>query len=167
MMQNVVPFIWYQGQAEEAMNYYVETFPNSKIIQIDRYTGDMGIPHEESLRGKVLTGVFEVSGLQMMCLDGGEEFKLEGAAISFMILCKDQEELDGIWEKLMDGGTPMQCGWITDKFGVTWQIVPRELDEMMGDESATHAQKLAVTQAMMPMVKLDAAKLREAFESAK
>lgn len=165
-MQKVIPFIWFKDSAEEAMNYYVEVFPNSKITHIERYTGNMGIPGEKKLKGKILTGVFEVKGQQFMCLDGGSVFELTGG-ISLLVHCDTQEELDKIWDKLLDGGKPMQCGWITDKFGVTWQIVPTELDEMFIDKSATEAQKKAVTAAMLPMIKLDLAKLKAAFENAK
>lgn len=165
-MQKITPFIWFQGQAEEAMNFYVSLLPDSKITSIERYTGDQGIPDEDKLKGKVLTGVFELAGQQFMCLDGGSVFELTGA-ISLMLRCKDQAELDEIWDKMLDGGSPIQCGWITDKFGVTWQIVPQSMDDMMGDPNATAKQKQALTKAMMPMVKLDEAKLKAAFEGAK
>lgn len=165
-MQKIMTFIWFEGKAEEAMNLYVSLFKNSKIVHIDRYTGDQGIPGEDKLKGKVLTGIFELEGQQFMCLDGGPQFK-PSAAISLLAHIDTQAELDKIWDKLMDGGKPMQCGWITDKFGVTWQIVPTVLDEMMVDPKATPAQKQAVTKAMMPMIKLDIAKLTAAFENAK
>lgn len=165
-MQSITPFIWFKDNAEEAMNFYVSTFDNSKIIQIERYTGDMGIPGEKELKNKVLTGVFEIMGQRFMCLDGGPVFKLTGA-ISFLIELKTQQEIDRIWDKLNDGGNPLQCGWVTDKFGVTWQITPESLGKMMSDPAASYEQKKAVTEAMLPMVKLDKAKLDEAFESAK
>lgn len=166
LMQKITPFIWFHGQAEEAMNLYVSIFPNSKIVHILRYEGGQGIPGEEELKGKVLTGIFELEGQQYMCIDGGDQFELTGA-ISLLVNCESQAELDQIWDKLVDGGTPVQCGWLTDKFGVTWQIVPTQLDEMMGDAKATPAQKEALMKAMMPMVKLDIQKLKEAFEGAK
>lgn len=165
-MQQISPFIWFQGNAEEAMNYYAATFPNSKITQVERYTGHQGIPGEKELKGKVLTGVFELNNQQFMCLDGGPQFEMTGA-ISFLVELDTQEELDGVWEKLVDGGKPIQCGWVTDKFGVTWQITPTGLGKMMSDPSATPEQKSALTQAMMPMVKLDIAKLEAAFNGAK
>ena len=165
-MQKFKPFIWFQGNAEEAMNYYVSTFRNSKITQIERYSGDMGIPGEVELKGKVLTGVFELDGEQFMCLDGGQLFELTGG-ISILAEIDTQEELDEIWVKLIDGGQPMQCGWVTDKFGVTWQITPTYLGEMMSDPSATSEQKKALMEAMMPMVKLEIAPLKAAFEAAK
>lgn len=165
-MTTITPFIWFNNQAEEAMNFYVSVFPNSKITHIERYTGDQGIPGEKELKGKVLTGVFEVVGQKFMCLDGGPVFQLSDA-ISFLLEFDTQEELDGVWNKLLDGGKPSQCGWITDKFGVTWQITPKVLGEMMSDPNATSEQKQAVTKAMMPMVKLDGPKLKEAFDSVK
>jgi predicted 3-demethylubiquinone-9 3-methyltransferase (glyoxalase superfamily) len=165
-MTRFTPFIWFNDNAEEAMNYYVSVFGNSKIKHIERYAGDQGIPHENELLGKVLTGVFEIEGQEFMCLDGGPVFEM-GGAISFVLQYDTQEQLDKVWEKLADGGKPQQCGWITDKFGVTWQIIPTALGEMMSDPDATAEQKRAVTQAMMPMVKLDMAMLQAAFESAK
>lgn len=165
-MQLVIPFFWFEGNAEEAMKYYAETFPDSKITHIERYTGDQGIPGEDQLKGKILTGIFEVNGLQMMCLDGGPQFK-PGGNISIVVKFKDQAELDKVWDHLMDGGKPQQCGWIVDKFGTTWQIVPQIMDELMSSPDATPAQKQALATAMMPMVKLDGPKLKAAFDSAK
>jgi predicted 3-demethylubiquinone-9 3-methyltransferase (glyoxalase superfamily) len=162
-MQKVTPFIWFENQAEEAMNFYVSTFPNSKILEIERYAGDQGIPGEKELKGKVLTGVFEVYGLRLMCLDGGSVFK-PGGNISLLVEFDTQEEIDSVWEKLLDGGTPQQCGWIVDKFGTTWQITPKAMGEMMS--SGTPAQKKALMAAMMPMVKLEIEPLRAAFEGA-
>jgi predicted 3-demethylubiquinone-9 3-methyltransferase (glyoxalase superfamily) len=165
-MQTLTPFIWFDDNAEEAMNYYVETFADSRILDIERYAGDQGIPGEDKLKGKVLTGTFEVAGQRMQCLDGGPLFK-PSSAISFMVEIESQDELDQVWEKLLDGGTPQQCGWITDKFGITWQIVPAIMGRLMSDESATPEQKKAVMQAMMPMVKLDGPVLQDAFEKAR
>ncbi len=166
-MQKVIPFIWFEGNAEEAMNFYVETFPNSKIQQIERYESGMGIPGEDALKGKVLTGVFEVYGLRMMCLDGPSNVFKPGGNMSLLVELDTQEELDKVWEKLLDGGKTQQCGWITDKFGTTWQITPKILSEMMSDISATAEQKKAITAEMMPMVKLDGPKLKAAFDRAK
>ncbi len=165
-MSRITPFIWFENQAEAAMNYYAEVFPNSRVVDIERYAGDQGIPGEKELKGKVLNGTFEVMGQRFMCLDGGPVFKLSGA-ISFLIEFDDQAELDKVWEQLMDGGKPQQCGWITDKFGVTWQIAPTILGELMGDESATAEQKKALMKAMMPMQKLDGPALEAAFQKAK
>src|SRR5689334_1570120 len=109
-MPKVTPFIWFENQAEEAMNYYVSVFPDSKIVEIERYAGDQGIPGEKELKGKVLNGVFELMGQRFMCLDGGPVFKLEGSAISFLMEFDDQATLDKVWDQLMDGGKPQQCG---------------------------------------------------------
>ena len=163
-MAQLTPFIWFESQAEEAMNFYATTFPNSRVIDIERYAGDQGIPGEQELKGKVLNGTFEVCGQQFMCLDGGPVFQLSGA-VSFMIEFDEQAELDAVWDKLLDGGKTQQCGWITDKFGVTWQIVPKSLGEMMSDPTATPAQKQALMKAMMPMVKLDGPALQAAFDN--
>lgn len=165
-MQPIKPFIWFENNAEQAMNFYISTFPNSKIVHIERYAGDQGIPGEQELKGKVLTGIFEINGQEFQCLDGGPQFQMTGA-ISFVAEFDSQEELDQVWEKLLDGGKAQQCGWITDKFGVTWQILPTSLGKMMGDPSATPEQKKAVMQAMMPMVKLESSELEAAFEEAK
>lgn len=165
-MQNVCPFIWFDSNAEEAMNFYVSAFPNSKIIEIERYAGDQGIPGEDKLKGKVLTGIFEVYGLKMMCLDGGSQFK-PGGNISLLVEFDTQEEIDQVWDMLLEGGTPMQCGWITDKFGTTWQITPKAMGEMFSDPKTTPAQKQAVMEAMMPMIKLDIAELQAAYDNAK
>jgi predicted 3-demethylubiquinone-9 3-methyltransferase (glyoxalase superfamily) len=166
MSQRVMPCIWFDHQAEEAMNFYVDAFPNSKIVHIERYAGDQGIPGEQELKGKVLTGVFEVYGMRITCLDGGSIFK-PGGNISLLVEFDTQEEIDAVWDKLLEGGTPQQCGWIADKFGTVWQITPKAMGEMMSDPNATSAQKQAVMQAMMPMVKLELPKLKEAFEKAK
>jgi predicted 3-demethylubiquinone-9 3-methyltransferase (glyoxalase superfamily) len=167
-MQTITPFIWFEkNNAEEAMNFYVSTFKDGKIIDIERYAGDQGIPGEDQLKGKVLNGTFEICGLRFMCLDGGPQFQPSGS-ISFMVEFEDQAELDEVWEKIIaGGGTPQQCGWITDKFGVTWQIIPASLGKMMSDPDATPAQKQALMQAMMPMVKLESAELEAAFNGAK
>jgi predicted 3-demethylubiquinone-9 3-methyltransferase (glyoxalase superfamily) len=165
-MESIKPCIWFQGAAEEAMSYYVDTFPNSKITHIERYTGDQGIPDEQKLAGKVLTGVFELNGQEFMCLDGGPVFEMSGA-ISFVVNVETQDDLDKIWDRMIDGGQPQQCGWVTDKFGVTWQIIPTGLGRMMSDQHATPAQKQALMTAMMPMVKLDIAELEAAFNGAK
>lgn len=164
-MQPIKPCIWFEDNAEEAMNFYVSTFRNSRITHIERYAGNQGIPGELELKGKVLTGIFKINGQEFMCLDGGKVFELTGA-ISFLVEFDDQSELDQVWEKLLDGGKPQQCGWITDKFGVTWQITPTILGKLMSDKNATPAQKSAIMKSMMSMVKLDGPSLKSAFDSA-
>jgi predicted 3-demethylubiquinone-9 3-methyltransferase (glyoxalase superfamily) len=169
-MSAVTPFIWFKDNAEEAMNYYVSLFPNSKIVEIQRYEGGSGIPGEDKLKGKVLTGIFEVMGMRFMCLDGGDVpgMQLNSSAVSFVVEFDSQDELDKVWDKLLaDGAKPQQCGWIVDQFGITWQINPTNLGKMYSDPNATPEQKKAVTQAMLQMVKLDGPKLEEAFNSAK
>lgn len=168
-MSGVTPFIWFENNAETVMYYYAEVFPNSQVISFERYAGDQGIPGEQELAGKVLNGTFEIMGTRFMCLDGGAMpgFELNSGAISFLIEFETQDELDKVWNKLMDtGAQPQQCGWITDKFGITWQIVPASLGRMIGDPNATPEQKKAVTEAMMPMQKLDGPMLEAAFKSA-
>lgn len=167
-MSQVTPFIWFKSNAEDAMQYYVDLFGGS-IIDVERYAGDQGIPGENELQGKVLTGTFEIMGQRFMCLDGGEVPGFgPSSAVSFLVEIDEQSELDTIWDKLLaDGGTPQQCGWIVDHFGVTWQITPTVLGKLMSDEAATPEQKAAVMQAMMPMVKLDGPALQKAFDEAK
>lgn len=165
-MNDITPCIWFQGDAEAAMQLYVDTFANSRVLAIERYQGNQGIPHEEELAGKILTAVFELNGRRFMCLDGGPELQLSGA-ISFLVEFEDQEELDAAWDRLVDGGTPQQCGWLTDRFGVTWQLVPASFGRMMSDPEASPEQKRALMEAMMPMVKLEAAPLEAAFAGAR
>ncbi len=165
-MQTITPFIWFNGVAEEAMNYYVSLFDDSKIIHIERYSGDQGIPGENELASKVLTGEFELAGHRFLCLDGGQEFAPSGV-VSLFVEFDTQEAIDKVWNGLIEGGKPLQCGWITDRFGVTWQIVPRVMGTMMSNPHTTEAQKKALMQAMMPMEKLEIAPLVAAFESAK
>lgn len=164
----VVPSIWFEGTAEEAMNFYAETFPNSSVGSIERYAGDQGVPGEKELKGKVLTGFFNVNGTEFLCLDGpAGVFPANGGNTSFTVEFESQDELDKVWEKLLDGGKPLQCGWITDKFSLTWQIVPKIMGQLMSDPSTTPAQKKALLQAMMPMIKLDGPKLQEAYNNVK
>ncbi len=165
-MSNITPFIWFKDNAEAAMNFYVSTFKDSRINHIERYAGDQGIPGEKELKGKVLTGEFEIMGQPFMCLDGGPVFELT-SGISFVVEFETQAELDAVWEKLLSGGKPQQCGWITDKFGVTWQICPKSLGQMMDDPATTPEQKKALMKAMMPMIKLDGPALEAAFKATK
>ncbi len=164
-MEDITPCIWFQGGAEEAMTTYVGIFPRSRIVHIERYAGDQGIPGEAELQGKVLTGVFELDGRRFMCLDGGPQFELTGA-ISFVVEFDQQDELDRAWDLLLEGGTAQQCGWLTDRFGVTWQLTPASFGRMMIDPATTTAQKHALMQAMMPMVKLDGTTLEAAYAAA-
>lgn len=155
-MPKITPFLWFEGVAEEAMNHYVSIFPNSKITSIDR------IPSEEvGVDGMVVTGTFELDGREFMALNAGPHDKFNDS-ISFYVDCKSQEEVDYYWEKLLaGGGRETQCGWLKDKYGMSWQIVPDELNTLMS--SGTPEQTQRVVQAMLQMVKLDVQKLRDAY----
>jgi predicted 3-demethylubiquinone-9 3-methyltransferase (glyoxalase superfamily) len=155
-MQKMRTFLWFDGKAEEAARFYVSLFPGAKILDTMRYTEAGPRP-----KGEVLTVSFELFGQAFVALNGGPHYSFT-PAISFMIECETQAELDGYWERLADGGTPMQCGWITDRFGVTWQITPSILLPMMQDKDSARA--LRVTRAMMGMVKLDFAALKRAYD---
>ena len=155
-MQKIAPCLWFDGQAEEAMHFYTSIFRNSKVGDVTRYT-EAG-PGE---KGSVLAVTFEIEGREFMGLNGGPNFKFS-PAISFSVKCETQEEVDYYWSKLLAGGQPQQCGWLTDKFGVSWQIVPTALVEMLKDKDAEKANR--VMQAMLKMVKLDIKTLRQAYE---
>jgi len=155
-MQKITPFLWFDGNAEEAMNFYTSAFKNSKIGQVRRY-GDAG----PGPKGSVMTGTFSIEGQEFMVLNGGPMFKFT-PAISFFVNCENQQEVDELWEKLSAGGEVMQCGWLKDKFGVTWQIIPKALGEMLGDKDPQKSQR--VMKAMMKMIKIDVEELRRAYE---
>jgi predicted 3-demethylubiquinone-9 3-methyltransferase (glyoxalase superfamily) len=154
--QKITPFLWFDGQAEEAANFYTAIFENSRILDVARY-GE-GAPGE---KGSVMTVSFELEGQKFVGLNGGPHYKFT-PAISFYISCQTQEEVDYFWERLLaNGGKPSQCGWLTDKFGVSWQVVPDALIEFLQDEDREKAQR--VMQAMLQMVKIDIQKLQEAY----
>ncbi len=154
-MQKITPFLCFDNQAEEAMNFYVSIFKNSKVVSITRY-GDV----PPGMKGKVLTGVFELEGQRYMALDGGPQFKFT-EAISLFVDCNGQEEVDTLWAKLTEGGKEVQCGWLKDKYGVSWQIIPRRLMELMQDKDPAKAKR--VMEAMMKMIKIDVAELERAY----
>ena len=156
MKQKITPFLWFNNNAEEAIHFYVSLFKNSKIHSIARY-GDE-IP---DMKGKVLTAVFELDGQQFMALDGGPQFKFT-EAISLMVDCETQAEVDELWSKLTAGGQESQCGWLKDKYGLSWQIIPRQLGEMMSDTDPAKAGR--AMKAMLQMKKIDIAKIKEAYE---
>src|SRR3569623_270464 len=131
-MQKISPFLWFDKNAEEAMQYYVSVFKNSRIVETQYYPSNVEDEHMKGMEGKVLTGVFELDGVQFMALDGGPLFKFT-EAVSFLVECEDQAEIDYFWEKLSLDPNGGQCGWTKDKFGLSWQIVPREMNEMMSD----------------------------------
>lgn len=154
-MKPITPFLWYDTQAEEAANLYVSIFPNSKILGVVRY-GEAG----PGPAGSVMTVEFELNGLTFTALNGGPLFPFT-EAVSFTIKCTDQAEIDRVWDSLIaDGGAPSQCGWLKDRFGLSWQVVPEVLSELMSDPDPVKAAR--TTQAMLQMIKLDIAKLREA-----
>jgi predicted 3-demethylubiquinone-9 3-methyltransferase (glyoxalase superfamily) len=152
-MQKITPFLWFDGKAEEAMNFYVSIFKNSRVKSISR-CGD----HGPGPKGSVMSATFELEGQEFMALNGGPMYQLT-PAISFFVKCQTQGEIDELWAKLSQGGEPMRCGWLKDKFGVTWQIIPTELGALLSDPDPAKAAR--AMQAMLQMVKIDIAKLRQ------
>ncbi|EKD24139.1 MAG: 3-demethylubiquinone-9 3-methyltransferase [uncultured bacterium] len=163
-MQKIVPCLWFDDKAEEAVNFYLSIFKEGKILNIDRY-GAEGAQVSGKPEGSISTVEFELNGQRFLCLNGGPMFKLT-PAISFAIYCKTQEEVDHYWEKLIEGGDEkaQQCGWLQDKYGVTWQVVPEILDEMLRDKDPKKAER--VMHAMLPMIKIDIEALKKAYEEA-
>jgi predicted 3-demethylubiquinone-9 3-methyltransferase (glyoxalase superfamily) len=156
--QKITPFLWFDDKAEEAANLYVSIFKNSEIGSIARY-GPEG-PRPE---GTVMTVTFRLDGLEFIALNGGPEFKFT-EAISFFVNCETQEEVDELWEKLSEGGEKGQCGWLKDRYGVSWQIVPTVLGEMLQDKDPERAKR--VVNAMLQMGKIDIRTLKQAYEQA-
>jgi predicted 3-demethylubiquinone-9 3-methyltransferase (glyoxalase superfamily) len=155
-MQKITPCLWFDNNAEEAVNHYLSIFKNSKIGQILR-CGEAG----PGPKGSILTMTFQLEGQEFMALNGGPVFKFN-EAISLSVDCKTQAEVDELWEKLSEGGQKSQCGWLKDKFGLSWQVVPSALIKMLQDKDA--AKSATVMSAMMQMNKLDIAKLQQAFD---
>jgi predicted 3-demethylubiquinone-9 3-methyltransferase (glyoxalase superfamily) len=129
--QKITPSVWFNMNAEEAMNYYVEVFPDAKINHIERYPDESLDEHFKGMAGKVINGQFELAGMSFICLDGGPIFKFN-EAVSFTVTCKDQAEIDHYWEKLSHDPESEQCGWCKDKFGISWQILPENMGELIG-----------------------------------
>jgi predicted 3-demethylubiquinone-9 3-methyltransferase (glyoxalase superfamily) len=154
-MQKITPFLWFDDNAEEAMNFYVSIFKNSRILHVQRY-GEGG----PAPAGQLMTATFELEGQQFMALNAGPQFKFT-EAISFYVDCATQAEVDELWAKLTAGGEESQCGWLKDKFGLSWQIIPRALGEMLGDADPEKANR--AMQAMLQMQKIDIAKLEAAY----
>jgi predicted 3-demethylubiquinone-9 3-methyltransferase (glyoxalase superfamily) len=154
-VQKIIPFLWFDDQAEEAATFYVSLFKNSKLLNVARY-GDAG----PGPKGSAMTVTFELAGQKFIALNGGPLFKFT-EAVSFLINCETQEEVDDLWEKLSAGGTESQCGWVKDKYGLSWQVVPTALGEMLQDEDPKKSQR--VMQAMLQMGKIDIAKLKQAY----
>ena len=155
-MQKITPFLWFDNQAEEAANFYTSIFKNSKVGNVARY-GEAG-PGPE---GSVMTVSFQLEGQEFTALNGGPAFKFT-EAISFFVDCKSQEEVDELWEKLTAGGEEGPCGWLKDKFGLSWQIVPTVLIEMLNDPDPEKARR--ATEAMLQMKKIDIPTLERAYE---
>ena len=155
-MQKITPFLWFDGRAEEAMHFYVSIFKNSKAGSITRY-GNAG----PGPKGTVMVATFQLDGQEFIALNGGPQFTFS-PAISFVVNCETQEEVDAFWEKLSEGGEKLQCGWLRDKYGVSWQIVPTVLGEMMQDKDAERSQR--VMKAMLQMNKIDIGRLKQAYE---
>src|SRR5574340_452418 len=155
-MQKITPFLWFDDKAEEAMNFYISIFKNSKIVSLNRY-GETG----SGSKGQVTTATFQLNGQEFMALNGGPEFRFT-EAISFFVNCETQREVDDLWEKLSEGGEKGQCGWLKDKYGVSWQIVPTVLGEMMSDSDPEKSKR--VMTAMLQMGKLDIRTLKQACD---
>jgi predicted 3-demethylubiquinone-9 3-methyltransferase (glyoxalase superfamily) len=149
-MQKITPFLWFDANAEEAANFYTSIFKNSKTSSISR-TGEAG---------PVMSVTFQLEGQDFIALNGGPQFTFS-PAISFFVNCKTQEEVDALWDKLSEGGEKQQCGWLKDKFGVSWQIIPSALGEMLQDKDPEKAQR--VMQTMLQMHKIDIKALKEAY----
>jgi predicted 3-demethylubiquinone-9 3-methyltransferase (glyoxalase superfamily) len=155
-MPKITPFLWFDDQAEDAMNFYMSVFKSSRVVEVNRY-GDAG----PGPKGTVMTATFELDGQEFTALNGGPHFKFT-EAISFYVNCETQQEVDELWVKLSDGGEQGQCGWLKDKYGLSWQIVPRVLIDMLRDEDPEKSQR--VTKAMLQMGKIEIAGLRRAYE---
>ena len=154
-MPKITPFLWFDNSAEEAANFYTSIFKNSKINSVSRY-GDAG----PGPKGSVMTIGFTLDGQDFTALNAGPHFKFN-ESVSFVVHCKTQEEVDNYWDKLSAGGKESQCGWLKDKFGLSWQITPDALIELLGDKDAAKAQR--VMQAMLQMSKIDIQKLKDAY----
>ncbi|RCW45314.1 putative 3-demethylubiquinone-9 3-methyltransferase (glyoxalase superfamily) [Halopolyspora algeriensis] len=157
-MSTTTPCLWFDTQGEEAANFYTGVFPNSRILDVTRY-GEAG-PGPE---GSVMTVTFELDGRRFVALNGGPHFTFT-EAVSFQVDCETQEEVDYFWSKLSEGGEEIQCGWLKDRYGLSWQIVPTVLHELIGDPDPEKSRR--VVTAMLGMIKLDIAELRRASESA-
>ena len=156
MTQKIIPSLWFDKNAEEAMNYYVEVFPDSMITHIEKYPDESLDEHFKGMSGKVISGHFTLSGVDFICLDGGPEFRFN-EAVSFTVSCDGQEEIDYYWSKLSHVQTSEQCGWCKDRFGVSWQIIPKNLGERLGKNPAA-------IQVMMQQKKIVIAELEVAGE---
>ena len=154
-MQKITPFLWFDTQAEEAAKFYASVFPNSKILKAARY-GEAG----PGRKGSVMTVEFELAGQRMIALNGGPHFKFT-EAISLSVDCSDQKEVDHYWSKLSRGGQESMCGWLKDRYGLSWQVVPTGMDKMLKDHTSPKSQR--AMEAVMQMKKFDLGKLKRAY----
>jgi len=159
-MQKITPFLWYDDKAEEAANFYVSIFKNSKVGDVTRYDEESSKAAGRP-KGTVMTIDFQLEGQEFVALNGGPHFKFT-EAVSFVVNCETQEEVDYFWEKLSDGGAEVQCGWLKDKYGLSWQVTPTVLTEMLKDKDPQKAKR--VMQAMLQMKKIDIQTLKQAYE---
>ena len=155
-IQKITPFLWFDHQAEEAAGFYVSIFPNSKLVKVIRY-GEAG----PGPAGSAMTVEFQLEGQTFVALNGGPHFKFT-EAISFVVNCQTQDEIDSYWEKLSAGGAPVECGWLKDKFGLSWQIVPTVLPELLSSPDPEKSER--VMKAILAMKKLDIRALKQAYE---
>jgi len=155
-MQKIVPFLWFDGNAEEAVNFYVSIFKNSRVVNVTRY-GDAG----PGKKGTVMSCTFQLEGQDFYALNGGPQFTFT-PAISLFVNCETQQEIDALWKTLSAGGREDQCGWLQDKYGLSWQIIPTALGKMLGDKDAKKAA--AAMKAMLQMKKLDIKDLQQAYD---
>ena len=154
-MQKIAPFLWFDGNAEEAVNFYVSIFKDAKILNLSRY-GEAG----PGPKGTVMSATFQLQGQEFIALNGGPQFKFT-PAISFFVRCQTQDEVDELWEKLSAGGRKDRCGWLTDKYGLSWQIVPDVLGKMLNDPDREKSKR--VMTAMLQMQKIEIKKLEQAY----
>jgi len=158
-MQKLTTWLWFDTEAEKAAEFYTSVFPDARDTDVSYY-GEAG-PRPA---GTVMTVSFELLGREFVALNGGSDHKIEGVGVSFMVDCESQEEVDRYWSKLADGGQEIACGWVTDRYGVSWQIVPKRLRELMADPDRAKAQR--VTAAMLQMTKIEIEELERAAASA-
>jgi predicted 3-demethylubiquinone-9 3-methyltransferase (glyoxalase superfamily) len=155
-MQKITPFLWFDGRAEEAMNFYVSVFKNSKVVSVSRY-GEGG----PGPKGTAMSVKFQLDGQEFFGLNGGPQFTFS-PAISFFVNCETQQEVDELWEKLSEGGKKERCGWLKDKYGLSWQIIPSVLGKLLHDKDAEKARR--VMKAMLQMDKIDIKRLQQAYD---
>jgi predicted 3-demethylubiquinone-9 3-methyltransferase (glyoxalase superfamily) len=157
-MQKITPFLWFDGKAEEAMNLYVSVFKNSKVVNVSRY-GDGG----PGPKGTVMSATFQLEGQTFYALNGGPQYTFT-PAISLFVSCETQPEVDELWAKLSAGGSEGRCGWLQDRYGLSWQIIPSALGKMLGDKDPGKSQR--VMKAMLQMNKIDIETLKQAYDQA-